>query len=98
MQLKPNYVKGRKIENLKLLQNGLKSFSYFLGPQAAQVYGFPESDGADISIGIISFGGYFFQSDLDAYFAANSLGTAPSINIAYVGGATQNYSDPYSAS
>ena len=48
-------------------------------------------------MGIVSFGGYFIQSDLDAYFAANSLGTAPIINIAYVGDATQDYTDPNSA-
>ena len=70
------------------------TYSYFIPPQVAQVYGFPNSDGSGIRVGIISLGGYFNQTDLDNYFSSNSLGTAPSINIVYVDGATMDFVDP----
>ena len=70
------------------------SYSYFLGNQAAQVYGFPSSDGSGVKVGIITFGGYFRQSDLDNYFSSNNLGAAPTINIVYVDGASMDFVDP----
>ena len=90
LQSKPNYVIGKKIEDLIGYKRQLQSFPYFLGPQASQVYGFPTSNGAGIGVGIISLGGYFTQSDLDKYFTRYSLGLAPTINIVYIDGATQN--------
>ena len=71
--------------------------SYFLGSQAAQVYGVPASTGAGIKVGIITLGGYFKQSELNTFFSSNGLGTAPTINIVYVDGATQTLSDSNTA-
>ena len=39
------------------------TYSYFLGPQAATVYGVPSSAGLGIKVGYITLGGYFSQSD-----------------------------------
>ena len=90
--------------HLKVVENSgqkqkpsLSPGQYFLGSQAASVYGVPVSTGAGIKVGIISVGGYFRQSDLNTFFSYNNLGTAPTINIVYVDGATQNYADGNSA-
>jgi kumamolisin len=65
----------------------------FTGHSAAQLYGVPVDTGADVRVGIVSLGGYFAQSDLQAYFDVNGLGTAPIISIVYVDGAVQNPND-----
>ena len=96
LTVKPNYHKNQTPLN-KTSTGDLKpkvSYPYFIGSQAAQVYGFPISDGSGVRIGIITLGGYFNQSDLDNYFNKFNLGTAPSINIVYVDGATMDFVDP----
>jgi len=87
LTFKPNY---REVKNLNRASS---SYSYFLGSQAAQVYGAPLSTGAGIKVGIVSLGGYFKQTDLNTFFSSNNLGTAPTINIAYVDGGVQNTGD-----
>jgi kumamolisin len=69
------------------------TFEYFTGNQAAQVYGAPNGTGSSIRVGIITLGGFFNQSDLQAYFNQFGLGKAPTINIVYVDGAAQNQTD-----
>ena len=65
----------------------------------AQIYNFPNSDGTGIRVGIISFGGYFNQSDLDSYFSDFNLGaSAPKIGISFFNGAQFDYIDPDGAS
>ena len=96
LTVKPNYHKNQTPLN-KTSTGDFKpkaSYPYFIGSQAAQVYGFPISDGSGVRIGIITLGGYFNQSDLDNYFNKFNLGTAPSINIVYVDGATMDFVDP----
>ena len=74
------------------------SYTSFLGNQVAQIYGFPDSDGSGVRVGIVTFGGYFNQSDLDEYFSSNNLGTAPKINIVFVNNATMDYNDYFGKS
>ena len=91
LRLNTNYVLGGR-KNIQPSASAT-GYSNFLGPQAAQVYGFPNSTGAGVNIGIISMGGYFNQSDLDAYFTQFGLGTAPKINVVFIGGAQFDYYD-----
>ena len=94
LALKSNYVVGKSIGRLKsLLRSKALQIPYFIGPQVAQVYGFPNSDGSGIRVGIITLGGYFFQSDLQAYFDAFGLGKAPNITLISVDGAQLVNSD-----
>ena len=73
------------------------TYSYFTGNEAAQVYGVPSGTGSGVKVGIVTLGGYFLQSDLQTYFTNNGLGTAPTIKVAYVDGATQDTTDTGSA-
>ena len=66
------------------------TYTNFLPPQVAQVYGFPKSDGAGIRVGIVSLGGYFNQTDLQNYFDQFDLGEAPTINIVLINGFKYN--------
>jgi subtilase family serine protease len=98
LSLKTNYALGKKIFDKEKKSSPIRqlstSYNYFLGPDVAQVYNFPNSDGAGIRVGIISLGGYFNQSDLDSYFSDNSLGaSAPKIGISFVNGAQFDYVD-----
>ena len=98
LSLKPNYVRAEtdsSKESRKTFQPsaGSTAYSNFLGPQAAQVYNFPNSTGAGINIGIISLGGYFNQSDLNNYFTQFGLGIAPTINVVFVDGGQFDYND-----
>ena len=64
------------------------TYPLFIGSQVAQVYAYPSSDGAFVNVGIITLGGYFKQSDLDAFFKLHSLGDAPPVTIVFVDNAT----------
>jgi len=90
LTLKPNFVVGEKLDTLIQASTG---FNYFLGPQAAQVYGFPNSNGSGVRVGIVSLGGFFNQSDLQNYFTLLGLGSAPNINVVLIDGAFLNYND-----
>jgi kumamolisin len=79
---------GRSFELMSAEQANL-----FTGHSAARIYGVPDGTGAGVRVGIVSLGGYFNQSDLQAYFDVNGLGTAPIISIVYVDGAVQNPND-----
>ena len=98
LTLKPNSVVGKEI---KLNSGGLTAqattYSYFTPTQVAQVYGFPSSTGAGVRVGIVSLGGYFTQADLQAYFNTFGYGTAPTVKIVYVDGASMNFADVKSA-
>jgi kumamolisin len=64
----------------------------FLPTQVTQIYGFPNnSKGAGITVGIISLGGYFNQSDLNSYFMQFNLSTAPQVKVFFVDGAKMTY-------
>lgn len=70
------------------------ALSQFSPATIAKLYQFPTADGQGQSIGIVELGGAFFQSDLDAYFAALSLPSpAPTVRVVLVDGATQNDDD-----
>jgi len=97
LSLKPNYVIGKKLENFKPKIQASTGYQYFLPPEVAQVYGFPNSNGAGVRIGIVSLGGYFTQNDLQNYFTAIGFGSAPNINIVLIDGAQFNYADINSA-
>jgi len=94
---KPSFVIGQKLSTFSSNAQSVSSFSYFLGSQVATDYGVPASTGAGINVGIISFGGYFTQSDLNTYFSNKGLGTAPTINIVFIDGGTLNFTDTNSA-
>jgi subtilase family serine protease len=64
----------------------------YIGPNVAKIYGFPNSTGAGVRVGIITLGGYFNQSDLQLYFTKFGLGTAPKINMAFIDGSQLDYS------
>ena len=89
-QMKPNFMPS------PFLQNNFKSAdksTYFTPLQLAKKYGYPNSDGAGVKVGIISMGGFFNQSDLDKYFSLQNLSTVPIVNVVYINGATQNSAD-----
>ena len=71
-------------------QESSSSIQYFKPPKVAQIYNFPDGDGLGVSIGIVTLGGYFKQTDLDKYFDIFSLGTAPYIEKKFLGGAQEN--------
>ena len=80
--------------NIKSLNSGRSLFSaaeanLFTGLSAAQVYGVPEGTGAGVRVGIVSLGGSFVQTDLQAFFDINGFGMAPTIKIVYLDGVTQ---------
>jgi subtilase family serine protease len=96
LSCKPNYVLGEKIfdKEKKPSTRSVATQDYFLGPDVAQVYNFPNSDGAGIRVGIISFGGYFNQSELNSYFSDFNLSaSAPEIGISFFNGAQFDYVD-----
>ena len=97
LSVKPNFVLADHVPlNESHFSENLQpqaTYASFVGYQAAQVYGFPNSDASGIRIGIISLGGYFRQSDLDSYFTKYSLGTAPTVNVVYVNGASMDFVD-----
>lgn len=79
---------------IKSLNSGRSLFSaaeanLFTGLSAAQVYGVPEGTGAGVRVGIVSLGGSFVQTDLQAFFDINGFGMAPTIKIVYLDGVTQ---------
>jgi len=79
--------------NFKIGRNlTLNSRTNYIGTNLAKIYGFPNSTGAGIRVGIISLGGYFNQSDLQAYFTQFGLGTAPKINTVFIDGAQMEFS------
>jgi kumamolisin len=86
LNMKPNFVANDEFKPAA-------TSSYFIPTQVASIYGFPSGTGSGITIGIISFGGFFKQSDLQAYFTRFSLGTAPTINIVFINGAQLDYYD-----
>ena len=91
LSLKPNFVRGKTIDDSQV-RSFVTAYDYFLGPQVAQIYNFPNSDGAGIRVSIISLGGYFNQSDLDSYFATYNLGAnVPQIGVYFFGGAQFDY-------
>ena len=93
LSLKPNFVRGKKI-NDSPVRPFVTTYNDFLGPQVAQIYNFPNSDGAGIRISIISLGGYFNQSDLNSYFTTYNLGASvPQIGFYFFGGAQFDYID-----
>ena len=56
--------------------------------QVAQLYGFPTAfSGQGETIGIIELGGGYTQSDLDSYFSALGISSAPSVSAVSVDGA-----------
>ncbi|MDB5070293.1 MAG: hypothetical protein JWM87_1404 [Candidatus Eremiobacteraeota bacterium] len=59
----------------------------FTPQQVADLYDFPESDGADETIAIIELGGAFDQDDLNAYFTAVGLPRREPVIPVYVAGA-----------
>jgi kumamolisin len=80
--------------NIKSLKSGRSMYSAaeanrFTGYSAALVYGVPDGTGVGVRVGIVSLGGSFVQTDLQAFFDINGLGTAPIINIVYLDGVTQ---------
>jgi hypothetical protein len=85
LNLKPNFVIGQN--------STLGSRSNLLASNVAKIYGFPDSTGAGVQVGIISLGGYFNQSDLQIYFTQFGLGKAPKINMAFIDDAHMDYTD-----
>ena len=63
---------------------------YLTPPQIATAYNIPASTGAGIKVGIISLGGGFLQSDLNASMAAMGL-TAPTVTQVLLNGATGTF-------
>jgi kumamolisin len=59
----------------------------FTPQQVAELYGFPDSDGADETIGIIELGGALDQGDLDTYFASVGLPGREAVTSVFVAGA-----------
>ena len=56
---KPNYVIKEEFKSLSPQKVAQKTVnSYFLPPQVATVYGFPNSGGSGVNIGIVSLGKY----------------------------------------
>ena len=68
----------------------------FLPTEIAELYGFPDADGADQCVGIIELGGGYRKADIDAYFA--KLGIAsPDVRTVSVDGGSNDPSTPESA-
>ncbi|HJW10044.1 MAG TPA: S53 family peptidase [Holophagaceae bacterium] len=65
------------------------AFPGFTPPELAQLYGFPDGDGAGQCVGILELGGGYDAADLEAYFQALSL-PVPEITVVSVGGQTNN--------
>jgi kumamolisin len=86
---------------------GLGSYirNYLTPPQIATAYGIPKSTGYGIKIGIFSFGGGFYQTDLDKSFtdlqAAGLLDsslTVPTIRQVLLNGQSGSYTSDVDAS
>jgi hypothetical protein len=93
LSLKPNYVRGKKI-NDSPVSRFVTTYNYFFGPEVAQIYNFPNSDGEGIRVSIISLGGYFNQSDLNTYFTDYNLGASvPQIGVYFFNGSQFDYVD-----
>ena len=84
LSLKTNYIISRR---------KTKASANLIGPDVANIYGFPNSTGAGVRVGIIAMGGYFLQSDLQSFFTQFGLGTAPTINVVFINGAQLDFND-----
>ena len=69
------------------------TYPFFIGSQVAEVYAYPISDGDNVNVGIITLGGYFNQTDLDAFFKLHSLGDAPLVTLVFVDNANLDNAD-----
>ena len=70
----------------------------YTGRQVASLYNFPAGSGVGQKIGIVQLGGFFSQTELNAYFSKNALGTAPTVATVLIDGAIQTTSFSDSAS
>ena len=59
----------------------------------AELYQFPLHSGSGQKIGIVQLGGSFSQADLQLYFNAHGLGTAPTVKIVLLDGAVETVDD-----
>lgn len=86
--VRPMSVPIRHFDSNSFIQPNAAASS-FLPTQVASIYSFPGNRGAGQTIGIIELGGMFSQTDLNTYFSHFSLGTAPTVSVHLVDGATQ---------
>ena len=84
----------KRKQNFKISKNlTMNSRTNYISSDVAKIYGFPNSTGAGIRVGIVSLGGYFNQNDLQSYFTKFGLGTAPKINMTFVDGTQLDFTD-----